>query len=217
MKAENKFGRYVSWVEQQLLGLNHNQANQVRLAILRRLGYIPKICRECGDEYKAKNGKVGFCSQPCATAFLRKLVLEKTKSTPYKQRRNRFLRDKIKRNHEFRIKLIVHKSVWRWLSRGFNPKSSKVAAALPYSIPQLKAHLESQFNNANGFTWKNYGHKWELDHIIPQSAFHFTSMDSKAFRDCWALSNLRPLKCCDNLKKASHHIASCNSSTVSSS
>ena len=46
-------------------------------------------------------------------------------------------------------------------------------------------------NNPSTFTW-------ELDHIQPHSTFRYKSMKSKAFRECWALSNLRPLSAKQN-------------------
>ena len=53
-------------------------------------------------------------------------------------------------------------------------------------------------------TWGNHGFgpdKWHIDHIIAQKKFKFTSYEDKAFKDCWALSNLQPLWQPDNLSK----------------
>lgn len=75
---------------------------------------------------------------------------------------------------------------------------------LPYTIAQLKQHLESQFEL--WMTWKNYGKydpkiwndndpttwTWQLDHIIPHSTFKYASMKDEEFKKCWALDNLRP-------------------------
>lgn len=77
---------------------------------------------------------------------------------------------------------------------------------LPYTFEQLKEHMESQFEP--WMSWENYGGKtknpkktWWIDHIIPQSSFIFESMTDKAFQECWALSNLRPLEKIENIKK----------------
>lgn len=59
-----------------------------------------------------------------------------------------------------------------------------------YSVDQLKNHLAKQFKQ--GMSWKNYG-KWEIDHIIPISAFNFISHENIDFKRCWALKNLQPL------------------------
>jgi len=49
---------------------------------------------------------------------------------------------------------------------------------------------------------------WQLDHIIPQSTFKYTSMEDKKFQNCWALNNLRPysanLNLLDGVNKIRH-------------
>lgn len=184
-----------------MVGLNRNQQKALRQSYILKQGYIEKICRYCGALYKTVNARVGFCSHRCQNTNWRRVANQRNTERWRKDKRNSYLRVKLQANREWRIKSFVHKTVWRYLRHGIKPTNSKIAAALPYSIPQLKAHLEAQFDNANGFTWENYGTLWELDHIVPQAMFHFTSLDEKAFRDCWALGNLRPLKCHDNLMK----------------
>lgn len=79
---------------------------------------------------------------------------------------------------------------------------------LPYTIDELKKHLESKFEE--WMTWENFGGRtsdprktWWIDHIIPQSNFNFTSMDDPLFLECWSLSNLQPLEKIANLTKGS--------------
>jgi hypothetical protein len=74
---------------------------------------------------------------------------------------------------------------------------------LPYTINELKQHLESLFEQ--WMNWNNYGiynsnwndedastWTWNIDHIIPQSKLPYKSMDDDNFKKCWALENLRP-------------------------
>lgn len=68
-----------------------------------------------------------------------------------------------------------------------------------YTIEQLMGHLARQFRPR--MSWANYG-KWHIDHIIPISAFSFTSVDDPEFRACWALSNLRPIWAKENQSKS---------------
>jgi hypothetical protein len=69
-----------------------------------------------------------------------------------------------------------------------------------YSLKQLNKHLEKKF--LPGMTWENYGRKgWNIDHIIPVSAFNFKTSDDIDFKKCWALNNLRPLWEIENIKK----------------
>ena len=63
---------------------------------------------------------------------------------------------------------------------------------VPYTILELKEHLERQFDK--NMTWENMGKYWEIDHIIPQNTFKFTSYKDKDFQICWSLANLRPLE-----------------------
>lgn len=72
-------------------------------------------------------------------------------------------------------------------------------------MDELKEHLEKQFEC--WMNWKNYGKydskvwiendsstwTWQIDHIIPQSTFKYTSMENEEFKKCWELNNLRPL------------------------
>ena len=73
---------------------------------------------------------------------------------------------------------------------------------LPYSIAELKEHLERQFEA--GMSWENWGKgadKWNIDHIYPHSKLPYDSMAHPNFQKAWALSNLRPLWELENLAK----------------
>lgn len=78
-------------------------------------------------------------------------------------------------------------------------KNSSVTKILPYTIKQLKEHLESQFDK--NMSWDNYGLYWEVDHIYPQSLLSYDSLDHPNFLKCWSLDNLRPLEKIENRKK----------------
>lgn len=72
--------------------------------------------------------------------------------------------------------------------------------AVGYTIEELMAHLESQFQS--GMTWENRGRGgWHIDHIRPVSDFDFTSVEDPEFKECWSLWNLQPLWEKDNLRK----------------
>jgi hypothetical protein len=63
---------------------------------------------------------------------------------------------------------------------------------LGYSVEDLKVHLESQFTD--GMTWEKFFRGGiHIDHIIPRMNFRYSSSDDPQFKDCWALSNLRPI------------------------
>ena len=69
---------------------------------------------------------------------------------------------------------------------------------LPYTIEQLKEHLESQFKP--GMNWDNRG-EWHIDHIYPQSKLPYDSMSHPNFQKAWALENLQPLEASENISK----------------
>jgi hypothetical protein len=87
--------------------------------------------------------------------------------------------------------------------------------SLPYSIKELKNHLEKQFLEPGNewMTWNNWGKysvktwddnnsktwTWNIDHTIPQSKLPYTSMEDDNFQKCWALENLRPLSAKQNV------------------
>lgn len=70
---------------------------------------------------------------------------------------------------------------------------------VPYSLQQLKEHLEKQFTS--DMTWDNYGEYWEIDHIVPQNLFNFIYSTDKEFQICWSLRNLRPLHWLENRQR----------------
>lgn len=74
---------------------------------------------------------------------------------------------------------------------------------LGYSCQELRAHLERQFTGSLG--WGNYGSEWHIDHIRPVSSFDFGS-DPNAIRECWSLTNLRPLAVEENLRKGAKRL-----------
>lgn len=80
-----------------------------------------------------------------------------------------------------------------------NGKSQSISVSLGYTIEELRAHLERQF--LPGMGWHNMG-EWHIDHIVPVSAFDFTSDQDPEFRRAWHIANLRPLWGSDNVRKS---------------
>lgn len=89
---------------------------------------------------------------------------------------------------------------------------------LPYTIDELKNHLESQFES--WMTWDNWGNynsttwndndsttwTWNIDHIIPHSNLPYNSMNDENFKKCWSLNNLRPYSAKQNIIDGSSRI-----------
>ena len=127
-------------------------------------------------------------------------------SEDYKEKRNVRLKIKRKVNIIFKLRQIVSGRVNGMLkSKNSSKRKSSILKYLPYTIEQLKQHIESLWES--WMNWGNHGKyeegkkKWHIDHITPQSLLSYDSMDHPNFQKCWALSNLRPLEAMENMKK----------------
>lgn len=114
---------------------------------------------------------------------------------------------KYKHNLAYRIKNRISCEVRRKL----NKSRESVLKYLPYSISELKVHLENQFES--WMNWNNWGTykidnwndndqstwTWQIDHIIPQSETPYTSMSDENFIKSWGLRNLRPYSSKNNV------------------
>lgn len=112
----------------------------------------------------------------------------------------------------FKLRYRVSRTVNTYLKLNNSSKcGNSILKFLPYSIDELKSHIEKQFEP--WMTWKNYGTyradiwddndpatwSWNIDHIIPQSDLPYISMEDDNFKKCWMLDNLRPYSAKQNL------------------
>lgn len=116
-----------------------------------------------------------------------------------------YTRQKLKTDMSFKLRRTLSSAVYIALKRNSSAKNNvSILKFLPYSMQELKEHLEKQFESwMNWNNWTNYNPKtwkdedqttwtWNIDHIIPQCDLKYTSMNEENFFKCWALSNLRP-------------------------
>ena len=79
-----------------------------------------------------------------------------------------------------------------------NAKAGSAVRDLGCTIPELKAHLEAQFQP--GMTWDNWSLKgWHIDHIKPLTSFDLTNREQ--FLQACHYTNLQPLWASENLSK----------------
>lgn len=102
-----------------------------------------------------------------------------------------------KPNSLLRIKNKLRNHVYRICNASRTIKSRKTSAYLGCTIEQAKRHIEKQFTG--GMSWDNHGIIWEIDHIIPLSAFDLSRMDQQLIATHF--TNLRPLYKTENRKK----------------
>lgn len=76
--------------------------------------------------------------------------------------------------------------LWAFIKKGLYPNRGPKLTGC--SRQHLLNHLSSQFHS--GMTLENYGTLWEVDHIIPQSAYHLHISQERQL--CFYYPNLRP-------------------------
>ena len=153
-----------------------------------------------GVNYR-KNNKEDITNQKSIYYQNNKLSIFEKQNIYYKNKRNT--------DPLFKLKINISRKIHFALDGRKNGES--ILKYLQYSMQDLKEHFESLFEP--WMNWSNQGKYykniwddndqttwvWNLDHIIPQSEFNYTSMDDRSFRDCWALSNLRPYSAKQNI------------------
>jgi hypothetical protein len=106
----------------------------------------------------------------------------------------------------FRLRNNLRRSIWEALRSGGGCKGGRsILKHLPYSMEELKVHIESLWEP--WMNWDNYGvielerRTWQIDHITPQVHLPFSDFSDPNFLLCWALSNLRPIDARLNIEK----------------
>ncbi len=108
-------------------------------------------------------------------------------------------RNKHKTESKYRLNRSIGISICKSLKNNSGSKNKRHWETLvSYSLEDLKNYLEKQFKK--NMNWNNFG-EWHIDHIIPISAFNFSSPEHLDFQRCWSLDNLQPLWAKDNLSK----------------
>ena len=169
-----------------------------------------KVDKPCTSEYfhKHNKNKTGFRSicKECRKSKSHSYVTSKKYRAKYRQKRKLDPAWKLRKNVSVAIANSLRTN-----------KEYSCFDKLPYTVKQLKHHLESQFED--WMSWDNWGPiadytsekpVWNIDHIIPQSKLIYESLDDKNFEKCWALNNLRPLDAVENIRKSNKIIGDNN-------
>lgn len=102
-----------------------------------------------------------------------------------------------KQSIEYRVNDAISSSIYDALKERKNGR--RWEKIVGYTLSDLMQHIEKQF--ADGMSWDNYG-QWHIDHIKPRYTFTIDQI-----KECWMLSNLRPLWAEDNLKRPKPRLA----------
>lgn len=107
-------------------------------------------------------------------------------------------------NPKWRIRKNVATHI-NWCLRG-GKNGASWERLLDYTLADLMDHLEKLWQP--GMSWDNYGFRnkskgqwWTIDHNIPVSHWNITDIDDPNLRECWALTNLKPMWSSDNFAK----------------
>lgn len=183
--------------------------------------YYYPICKECNkgnkseqDERYRKTHKIEKAIMDKKYREDNKFFISQKKSKYYQEHKDIFIarslkNDRLRRLNDasFRLKKCVSSSIRKCI----NKNNLSFTKFIPYTIQELKQHLESLFEP--WMTWENQGiYKidqwndnnqstwvWNIDHIIPQSKLPYSSMEDDNFKKCWALENLRPYSAKQNI------------------
>lgn len=133
-------------------------------------------CIDCGAPKESRTARRKPLCHPCAHA----------------RKRGKPEEIRLKKNTARAVRLALQRS-------GGSKMGESTFDYLPYTVEELREHLEAQFDNK--MSWDNWGTYWHIDHIFPQSRLPYDSLDHPNFQKCWALSNLQPLEAKANQSK----------------
>lgn len=128
-----------------------------------------------------------------------------------RENRTRWGNKKRKEDPAFKIRGLISGRIRHALKSRGKSKNGSISKYLPYTMIELKEHLENQFED--WMSWENHGvydadnwddgnpstWTWQIDHIKPHSEFKYSSMEDDEFLECWKLDNLRPLSAKQNI------------------
>jgi hypothetical protein len=105
---------------------------------------------------------------------------------------------------QYRLRCVLVNRVSNAVRKQLGTKAAKTTALIGCSVPELMAHLESQF--VPGMTWEGHGRNgWHIDHIRPCASFDLT--DPQQQRECFHWTNLQPLWAFANISKGAKLVA----------
>jgi hypothetical protein len=174
--------------------------DQFRIKRKNHLVHYDSYCIECDKMLKKEHYHKNM------TAELRKKYKNNRKD-----KNREYLSSRMKSDIVYRMRKLISHAIRRQLKKNNSRKNNSIIKVLPFSMEELKKHLESQFEP--WMNWDNHGSyqqhswkdddsstwTWQIDHIIPQSDLPYATMEEENFHKSWALNNLRPLSAKQNL------------------
>jgi len=149
--------------------------------------------KEKDKEYRIKN----WDKKKIYNAEWKRKNYKDMKENPY--RKLEFAEYKVKTNTSRRIREMLGQK-----------KSERTMHYVGCSLEEFRKHLETKF--LQNMSWDNYGETveknkidaWQIDHIIPCTAFDLNN--KLEVRACFHYTNLQPLWAADNIQKHGNYI-----------
>lgn len=156
-------------------------------------------CDKCRKESRAETFSSWRDRNPEKVKEIQAKAWEKKKdSDSYREWARIYFKDYTREKRQDPRHRLDHR-MGQLLRSGLRNKNGRAWESLVgYTLDELFAHIERQF--LPGMSWGNMD-EWHVDHIRPKSSFSYESEDDPEFKECWALTNLRPLWAKDNLSK----------------
>jgi len=151
------------------------------------------------------SGQCKICAKKTRGKWYTEKLPEKMKDPEFAKRRIENIKKSGRKAYRKKMKTIegqlnarMRYRVRDCLRRGY--KSGSWTTLVDYSVNQLKRRLRRTM--PEGYSWDDFmDGDLHIDHIIPLSAFPFTSDRELNFKKAWALKNLQLLPARDNMVK----------------
>lgn len=179
--------------------------------------YTLKVCIFCERKQKAKAESKRYAKM---TVQQKKIHHQKANASARTEKGKSTHRKWQKEKEQYDFMFKLKRRISTLIRSKFKKKDSSIIELLGYSVLDLRNHLESQFEPWMNFdnygkynkdTWDDKDSStwtWQIDHIVPVSAFCIKEILDEEFRKCYALSNLRPLSSKENILKGNKIINS---------
>ena len=166
---------------------------------------MKKFCRICKkekdlSEFTSKSKKqhpIGTC-KICRVERMRFARKKYKLNNKEKEKASRRRRDRERRDFDLNFKL--RKNISRIIRKCIKKNKSGLhwEKIVGYSLNDLISY----FKNTSNYLIEDYlNGKLHIDHIIPVSAYSFSSYEDEEFKKCWNLRNLRLIPAKENLTK----------------
>jgi hypothetical protein len=174
--------------------------------------YIETICKTC---HATRNNAYNKLNTFKTKSNRKKYYLNNKSKELYNNKI--YYRNRRQSDPAFKLRKDISARIATYLKEIGKCKNTSLINYLPYTIEELKYHLESQFEW--WMNWNNHGMynstwddnnpdtwTWQIDHIIPHSMLAYASLEDENFKICWSLNNLRPLNAKQNVLDGSSKI-----------